>query len=66
MGADEMKYLRQKIPDLPSLNDMFKTVSYSFLNTNELLDIPMPTFWRTKYLGGIAMPQNNDEISQVS
>jgi hypothetical protein len=65
IGGSELKYFRQKIPNLPPINEMFKTISYIFLNTNELLDISMPILTRTKYVGGIAMKSDDEKISEV-
>ncbi|KAI6184549.1 UDP-glucuronosyltransferase [Aphelenchoides bicaudatus] len=64
LGVEEYKYLRNMFPDFPTVTEMYKKVNYIFINTNELLDIPQPSFSRIKYLGGIAMKPNDGKLTE--
>jgi len=64
LGVDEMAYLKKRIPNLPSITEMFKTISYIFLNTNEIIDTSQPMTGRTKFIGGIAMRKNDGKLTE--
>ncbi|KAI6221524.1 Glucuronosyltransferase [Aphelenchoides besseyi] len=62
LAVKELRYLRSRIPDLPSTIDMIKTISYVFLNTNEILDIPQPLSNKYKYVAGITLKPTIEKL----
>ncbi|KAI6193837.1 Glucuronosyltransferase [Aphelenchoides besseyi] len=62
MAVEELRYLRSRIPDLPSTIDMIKTISYVFVNTNEILDIPQPLSNKFKYIAGITLKSTSEKL----
>lgn len=61
----EQPIIEKYYPGTPNFHELYKKVSFVFLNMNQLLDVGRPTSGKIKFIGGIHLEKNENKLKHL-